>query len=91
MFRDGRRVIQDRVVSPFSMTADDEEFIPLPLASEISDQRALMMINGNGTRKKKIAINAAASNVHITSFFKARLPMRMTAAATIASTAGFRP
>jgi hypothetical protein len=73
------------------MAADDKEFIPLPLAPKNPISAALMMINGNGTRKKKIAINAAAANVHITSFFKARLPMRMTAAATIASTAGFRP
>jgi hypothetical protein len=39
MFRNGRGIIQDRVVPPFSMAADDEEFIPLPLASEESDQR----------------------------------------------------
>jgi hypothetical protein len=39
MFRNGRGIIQDRVVSPFSMGTDDEEFIPLPLASEESDQR----------------------------------------------------
>jgi len=39
MFLDGRGIIQDRVVSPFSMAANDEEFIPLPLAAEESDQR----------------------------------------------------
>ena len=49
------------------------------------------MINGNGTWRKKMATKAAAASVHITSFFNARLPMRMTAAATIASTAGFKP
>ena len=29
--------------------------------------------------------------LHMTSFFSALLPMRMTAAATMASTAGFNP
>jgi len=41
--------------------------------------------------KKKIATNAKAAIPHMTSFFKALRPMRITATATIAMTAGFSP
>ena len=44
---------------------------------------AAKMIIGNGTLKKKIEINAAVAIAHITSFFNARLPMRMTAASIL--------
>ena len=49
------------------------------------------MISGNGTPKAKMARNAAAAMPTITLFFNARLPMRMTASITMASTAAFRP
>ena len=49
------------------------------------------MMNGNGTPRKKIATNATAAMPTITLFFSARLPMRMTASSTMASTAAFRP
>jgi hypothetical protein len=49
------------------------------------------VIKGKGTWTKKIAINAAAASAHIASFLSARRPMRITAAATMASTAGLRP
>jgi hypothetical protein len=49
------------------------------------------MINGKGTWKKKIAIKAAPPASTSLRFSYARLPMRMTAAATIASTAGREP
>jgi hypothetical protein len=39
MFRDGRFIVQDRVALRFSMAEDDKKFIPLPLASEESDER----------------------------------------------------
>ena len=91
MFRNGRGIIQDRVVLRFSMAADDKKFIPLPLASEKSYQRSTDDDQREWDVEKKYRYNAAAAKVHITSFFSARLPMRMTAAATMASTAGFRP
>ncbi len=49
------------------------------------------MINGNGTPKTKIATNAATASPIMAAFFKARLPMRMTASSTIARTAAFSP
>ena len=39
MFRDCRRIIQDRIILSLPMTSDDKEFISLPLASEKSDER----------------------------------------------------
>ena len=65
-----RRIVQNRFSLSLPMTADDKKFVSLPFTSEESDRAALMMINGKGTWKKKMAINAAAASVHITSFFK---------------------
>jgi len=41
--------------------------------------------------EKKMAMKAAAAMATMTSFFSAFLPMRMTAAATMAVTAGLSP
>jgi len=38
MFRDRRRIIQDRIILSLPMTSDDKEFISLPLASKESDE-----------------------------------------------------
>ena len=46
---------------------------------------------GNGTWKKKSPANASAAMPHITPFLSAFFPMRTTAEATIAITAGFNP
>ena len=48
-------------------------------------------MTGNGTAKKKIATKAAAASACMGRLFSARLPMRMTASTTIASTAAFSP
>jgi len=46
---------------------------------------------GNGTSKKKIATNPAAAMAFCARPTSARLPMRMTASTTTASTAAFSP
>src|SRR3954463_16340134 len=52
---------------------------------------ALATMAGNGTRRKKIATNANAASTHRPAVFSARSPILITAAATMAVTAGFSP
>src|SRR5438067_668480 len=47
--------------------------------------------SGKGTLRKKIATKATAARLHIITFLRAFEPMRITASATIAMTAGFTP
>ena len=49
------------------------------------------MMIGKGTSKKKMPMKAAAASPRMTLFLRERLPIRMTASRTIASTAAFRP
>ena len=50
-----------------------------------------MMMIGNGTPRKKIAMNAKAASAIINRFLSARLLMRLSASSTIARTAAFNP
>ena len=49
------------------------------------------MMTGKGTFRKKIPANEAAAIAHMIGLRNAFLPMRSTAKATMAKTAGLRP
>ncbi|MNO04676.1 hypothetical protein D3C81_2257890 [compost metagenome] len=52
---------------------------------------AAMMTMGNGTRNRNSAMNAEMAIAIITRFLSARVPMRITACSTTASTPALSP
>ena len=62
-----------------------------PFPSEESGRGGGQDDQREGSKKKKIATNAGAATVQRISFLRARLPIRITAVATMAKTAGFNP